>query len=628
MLFIENIALKDLSEESVRKGFTNILKRLGISFEISQNMINSPILDYFRPFFVNKMDQIKSLLNQTQEGINVLSLCETLLGIQIRPLSYERVGVKLIKAEKSEPRINNPPNHIIFPIGSQGGSQRDLLKLTKEQPIKIRLAERFCSSCKKSSYKAFCVECNEQTIQKYRCLEGHISDYSKCPECGRNAYSNTYQMVNIGEMVEIAMQKADSPQINRLKGVSFLDNISGIPEHLLKGILRSKHDIFVYKDGTARYSLTNSPIRIFSPKDANIDVETLHHLGYSHDIYGQDLFDENQLIEIFPYDVIIDEESSKFLFTHSKFLDDELVLLYDLAPYYRLTSKKNLIGSIIVGISPISQVAIIGRIIGITKFNLLFAHPIWHLLKSRYCNGVNDSITLLLDVLLNFSKDLSPSSHGGDLDTPNIINLVDNWTDLLNISKINTVSLNSHFYQYTNESTSLTDKITFDFPLLGLDTTLLHVTNNIEENIYLNLFQEKKIDSRVILTLDNLRKIRSVEEGMYVNSILINDFLEKISYSIIRFFQQPFRCKFCKQTYRRIPLSEKCPKCNNKTLEQTLSKGWVLRYFKIITHLSEKYQDNLTDYTKSWIKFIEINKNDLFNIGPQPTTLFSEFSEE
>jgi DNA polymerase II large subunit len=258
-----------------------------------------------------------------------------------------------------------------------------------------------------------------------------------------------------------------------------------------------------------------------------------------------------------------------------------------------------------MGISPISQVGSIGRVIGSTQFNLLFAHPLWHILKSRYCNGVNDSITLLLDVLLNFSKDLYPSSHGGELDTPNIINLMNDWIDLGNISKFNTTSLNLSFYEKKTESSSSTDKMTFDSHLLGLDTSFLHVTNNIAENNYFNLFQEKKVDSRVILTLDSLRKIRSVVEGVYVNSILINDFLEKITYSMIRFFQQPFRCKFCKQTYRRIPLSEKCPKCNNRTLEQTLSKGWVLRYFQIISHLSEKYNDNLSEYTKSWIKFID-----------------------
>ena len=627
ILFLENIAKNQLTRETIPPEFVNILKRLGIPFEISKSEIISPILNFFRPYFDDKLDELKNKLNQEIENISVLSLCEDFLGIPIKPLCHERIGVKLIKTEKSEPRIINPPHHIIFPIANHGGSQRDLLKLSKDQPARIRLAERFCPSCNKTSFNTFCKDCKELTIQKYKCREEHVSDSQTCKECGKRAYSTSYQRINVGEMVADAMKKAESPQISRLKGVSFLENRSGIPEHLLKGILRSKYDLSVYKDGTTRYSLTNSPIRIFSPKDANIDIETLHHLGYSHDIHGEDLKDENQLIEIFPYDVIINEDASKYLFMQSKFIDDELIFLYELPPYYRYTSTNNVIGSIIVGVSPISQVGSIGRVIGTTKFKVLFAHPLWHVLKSRYCNGVNDSITLLLDILLNFSKKLYPSSHGGELDTPNYINLMNDWTDLCNISKYKTISLNLSFYQKKIDPISLIDKGTFDSHSLHLNTSFLHVTSNIIENNYFNLFQEKKIDSRVILTLDSLRKIRGVEEGVYVNSILINDFLEKITYSMIRFFQQPFRCKFCKQTFRRIPLSDRCPKCDNRTLEQTLSKGWVLRYFQIIAHLSEKYRDNLSDYTKSWIKFIEINKNNLFDIGPQPTTLFSEYSQ-
>ena len=136
-----------------------------------------------------------------------------------------------------------------------------------------------------------------------------------------------------------------------------------------------------------------------------------------------------------------------------------------------------------------------------------------------------------------------------------------------------------------------------------------------------NQLTEKKVIARIKIALNSLQSIRGVEEGKYVDKLLINDFLIKISKSISRFFRQPIRCKFCKTTYRRVPLSERCPNCNNKTLELTLSKGWVLRYLHIINQLYDRYTDELSEYTKSWIRFIELNKNLLFDVGPQPTTL-------
>ena len=74
------------------------------------------------------------------------------------------------------------------------------------------------------------------------------------------------------------------------------------------------------------------------------------------------------------------------------------------------------------------------------------------------------------------------------------------------------------------------------------------------------------------------------------------------------------------------PMGYWCPICNKTGLELTLSKGWVLRYLKLINQLSEAYNDDLSEFTKSWIRNIEYNKRNLFDIGPQHTTLFSDES--
>jgi DNA polymerase II large subunit len=286
-----------------------------------------------------------------------------------------------------------------------------------------------------------------------------------------------------------------------------------------------------------------------------------------------------------------------------------------------LRTFNNVAGLIIVGISPTSQIGVIGRVIGYTKNNVLYAHPIWHLLKSRQCNGVSDSITLLLDVLVNFSREFIPAFHGGTLDTPTVLNLVDNWKDLMLYSKSNAVMLNQVFYKNLGKISQESKLLSYNFSLLNLPPITHHITENLSEIAIENKLREQKIVNRINIALASLRIIRAVEEGVFVDNILVNDFLNKITTSIARFFQQPFRCKICKRTFRRVPLRKNCPYCYKNTLELTLSKGWVLRYMQIISQLTKQYPE-LSESTKSWIRYIEMNKNLLFEIGPKPTTLF------
>ncbi len=607
-----------LDDELVR-----IMKDLGVRFEIKEDGLNTYEFNPFILLLRDKADQIIDIVNSEKENISVESLCQSLVGFPVRSLCSRRIGLKLVRIEKSEVRFTNPPHHVLFPLGKHGGSQRDFLKVSKQSSIEITISERRCESCGISSFNTFCPECHQLTTQKYVCRKGHIVDSSFCVECNRKAYPKSPKLVNVGAIFDSAFKKVKFPDIQKVKGVGLLDNQYGISEPIIKGILRAKHQIYVFKDGTSRYSFTNSPIRTFTPKEIHTSIEELVHLGYTHDILGEDLTNDEQLIEIFPYDVIINKKGLQFLFAQSKFLDDELVYLYDSAPYYRLRTFENVIGLLIVGISPTSQIGVIGRVIGYTKNNVLYAHPLWHHLKSRQCNGASDSITLFLDVLVNFSREFTPTFHGGSLDTPAVLNLVDNWKDLMFYSKSNTILQNLVFYKNLGTISQESESLSYNFSLLNLLPISYHITENLSEAAVENKLREQKIVNRINLALDSLRTIRAVEEGIFVDNILVNDFLNKITTSIARFFQQPFRCRVCKRTFRRVPLGKSCPYCYKNTIELSLSKGWVLRYMQIISQLAEQYPE-LSESTKSWIRYIELNKKLLFDIGPKPTTLFSD----
>ena len=72
----------------------------------------------------------------------------------------------------------------------------------------------------------------------------------------------------------------------------------------------------------------------------------------------------------------------------------------------------DLVGSIVVALAPHTSGGVAGRIVGFTNAEACFAHPVFHAAKRRNCDGDEDSVTLLLDTLLNFSRAYLPESRG------------------------------------------------------------------------------------------------------------------------------------------------------------------------------------------------------------------------
>lgn len=596
----------------------NILKQLGVPFTIVNDEVKATRFQSFTHGLRGKEEQLNRLLSNS--SMQIEEIIHELTTIPVRSLCHRRIGLKIIRVEKAEARHVNPPAHVLFPIGSYGGAQKNILKAKKEGTVNIQISERYCSSCEKFTFVSYCPECHQKTEQKYVCKKGHISETSKCRECGQYAYSARSKPVDISSLLESGFQDTGPLDLKKIKGISFLNSKNRIPEHIVKGILRAKHEIFVYKDGTTRFDQTNASLTHFTPKEIHTSLKKLYRLGYFHDIIGENLTREDQLIEIYPYDIVISKAAGEYLVKLSKFVDDELNFLYGLSPYYRIKSLDDLIGSLIVGLSPFSMVAILGRIIGFTENNVAYAHPLWHLLKTRNCNGDIDSITLVLDVLLNFSSEFIPAARGGGMDVPSIINSPNKWEDLSFYANNSSISMNLLFYQTLNDNPLEEELLSYNLSYLTPSLSPFHTIDNISWYSFENRFRESKIVSKIETELRVLGRIRGVKEGEFVDNILENDFLPKITSSINRFFLQPVRCNTCNTTLRRVPLTN-CPVCHRQTLGLTLSKGWVLRYLQIINQLNNKYNSDISEYCQSWVELIELNKLLLFDKGPRPTTL-------
>ena len=73
---------------------------------------------------------------------------------------------------------------------------------------------------------------------------------------------------------------------------------------------------------------------------------------------------------------------------------------------------------LVIGLAPHTSVGIVGRIIGYTETHVCFGTPNWHSAKRRDADGDADSIMLLMDSLLNFSRQFLSDRIGGLMDAP------------------------------------------------------------------------------------------------------------------------------------------------------------------------------------------------------------------
>ncbi|MFT4311684.1 MAG: hypothetical protein ACMXYF_00460 [Candidatus Woesearchaeota archaeon] len=172
-----------------------------------------------------------------------------------------------------------------------------------------------------------------------------------------------------------------------------------ITEHPLKKKLRETYDVYANKDGTIRYDASEVPITHFKPNEVGASISRLKKLGYTIDIHGNKIENEDQVIELFPQDIVIPccldspfEPADEVLFRVARYVDDELSQLYSLKPYYNLKTKEDLIGLLVFALAPHTSAASVGRIVGFTKNQGMYCHPMFHAAMRRDCFTYNTYI--------------------------------------------------------------------------------------------------------------------------------------------------------------------------------------------------------------------------------------------
>jgi len=570
------------------------------------------------------------------DNLSIKEAIEKISGVKIYFKGGTFIGARMGRPEKAKRREMKPVVHCLFPIGLSGGAQRNLIEaVEKNKVISIELVNRKCPSCNKPSLSLICKDCGSLTIiEKYcpNCNRELNSNQDLCPSCKRNSVSYKKVFINISEVFNEACKLLNTHAPKLVKCVKGLSNEMKIPEPIEKGILRAKYDLSVFKDGTIRFDATNAVLTHFKPSEIGVSIEKLKSIGYLYDKDGKPLVDENQLCQLNIQDVIIPKKCGEYFIKVTKFIDELLEKVYNLPPFYNVNSLEDLVGHLIIGLSPHTSVGVLGRIVGFTNANVCFAHPIWHAAKRRDCDGDEDSVALVMDVLLNFSKAFLPEKIGGLMDAPILLNLIVDPKEVarqaFNIETIERFPL--EFYENAcNQTDSKIAANLIDIYLnrLGKEEMyaqipFTHMVNNINAGTHESSYKKfKSMLEKLIEQLDLAEKIRAVEAKEVAKKVVSTHLMRDLAGNLKAFSNQKFRCKKCNSKYRRIPLCGKCLKCGGE-LSLTVFKGTIEKYLEITKELVEKY--DIGEYYRQRLNLIYIELQSIFKSCEKQKAL-SEF---
>ncbi|MEM3384599.1 MAG: DNA polymerase II large subunit [Nitrososphaeria archaeon] len=555
---------------------------------------------------------------------SVLDLISFLSGVPIKNKVSTFIGVRVGRPEKAEERRMKPPVHLLFPVGSFGGSSRDLVKAS-EKTVCVPIINRLCPKCSSSQFSSICKICKSPTIIVYTCPScGNTSDKNEiCPKCKIYMSPYSQKVLDLKKELSSASEKVDYKPVSPLKGVKGLMNDLKQPEPIEKGLLRQKYNLQIYRDGTIRFDATNMPLTSFLPNTIITDYKELVNLGY----------DLNELssgrpVPIYVQDVILPKNAAKHLINVAKFIDELLEKFYNVPSFYKVKEENDLIGHLIVGIAPHTSVAIVGRIIGFSNSQVCLAHPFWHSAKRRDCDGDADSITLLLDVLLNFSLYYVPSQIGGLMDTPLLLQpyIIPSEVEDQSLSIDSSERYPRDFYEKSYKSASAREVASIPLikNLLAKKEEYLDLKYNYDTK---SLFLSKERNSLATAPsfIEKIEKqfhyemmIKAVSFNEAIVAILTTHLLPDILGNLKAFGSQKVRCKKCGEKYRRIPLKGICIKCGGE-LQLSVTKKSVGKFLELAERLASN--NGVPSYVKMRVELAKEDFESLFGKEQKQATL-------
>ena len=553
--------------------------------------------------------------------------------IEIRNKFSTSIGVRIGRPEKAAPRLMKPPTHVLFPISDKGGPTRDLLKASKQENFFTNIFNRYCLNCNEPSIGIKCSKCGTKTSINYKCSKCRdVLDKPYCDKCKRIALSHSHKAFPIKAKLLDAQEKMGIRAQEPFKGVKELINQDRIAEPLEKGLVRQKYDLTVFKDGTVRFDATNSPLTQFKPSWIGTSINKLKSLGYTHDIEGNELTNPEQTVELLMQDVIIPNESGKYLVSVCKYIDTLLEKFYDKSAFYNIKNVDELIGHLIIGLAPHTSVGIVGRIIGYTETHVCFGTPNWHSAKRRDADGDADSIMLLMDSLLNFSRQFLSDRIGGLMDAPLLVQPLvlphESQPQAHNLEVMQNFPL--EFFQNTLEKKKASDVKCIEIIKMRLETEkqfygyeFTHRTSALTTSKSRSAYSTLgSMLDKFDMQIRNAELIDAVNASEIVSNVISTHLVPDIMGNLRAYARQNFRCTGCGKSFRRIPLIQTCV-CGH-VLIPTITRGSVEKYLKLAKRLVDKY--DVSSYQRSRIHALADEIDLVFGKNQGDQSLLTDYS--
>ncbi|MEW5747673.1 MAG: DNA polymerase II large subunit [Candidatus Thermoplasmatota archaeon] len=548
--------------------------------------------------------------NAVPQAGKSLDLVSSLAGMEVRARAVTRIGARVARPEKARERRMKPPPHCLFPVGHAGGPQRLINAASAAGEVRIELGERVCPAC---GSKGFMPRC-------------------RCGSHTRPTGASSLQAVPLSDMFETALANLREKRAPEVKGVQGMISKDKTPEALEKGILRANHGLFVFKDGTIRVDMTDVPLTHFRPAEVGIDVEAAKALGYERDHLGRELTSPDQLLELKVQDVVIPDSCVDYLVNTTRFIDDLLRDFYGLEPFYAVRTRGDLVGHLVVGLAPHTSGGVLARIVGFTRAHVGYAHPFFHAAKRRNCDGDEDSVIMLMDCLLNFSRAFLPEKRGGLMDAPLVLttrldpNEIDKEAHNMDVSSCYGLDFfrATQRYAHPKEVEASMDLVggrigtVLQYEGLGFTHEVSDISDGPVTSAYTSLeSMDEKLDAQMSLGV----RIRAVDVQDVAHRVITRHLLPDIQGSLKRFTGQQLRCPKCNAKYRRIPLKGVCY-CGNK-LTLTVHEAGVSKYLEKAKAIGSKY--GVPAYTLQRIELLENSINSLFQSDKVKNSKLDEF---
>ncbi|MEA3330032.1 MAG: DNA polymerase II large subunit, partial [Nanoarchaeota archaeon] len=574
------------------------------------------------------------LINKIVDKINsqgekdVLKIINNLSSYVIKDKAGDFIGSRMGRPEKAKLRKLTGSPHVLFPIGEEGGRFRSVQEAAGKGFVNSDFPIYFCPTCNKETIYRFCEDCGGKTNKKYYSfLKKEVVDEDKNSEGGDNRefYRRKVDIKTYLEKARKMINVTNNELPELIKGIRGTSSQNHDFEHLVKGILRSKFNLNVNKDGTIRYDMTELPISHFKPKEIFTSVEVLKKLGYDLDIDKKPLENDEQILELKPHDIILpsnveagDEKADDVFMNIANFIDELLEKFYHLPRFYNVKTREDLVGHLGVCMAPHNCAGVISRIIGFSKVQGLFATPYMHAAMRRDCDGDEAASMLLLDVLINFSRKYLPSHRGGTQDAPLVLNgridagEVDD--QILDFELVSEYPLDLYEKAEKRLHSSEVDVEFVKHRInKGVDpfvnTGFTHSTIDFNGGVLCSSYKQlPTMQEKVGSEMELVDKIRAVDSSDVARLIIERHFIRDIRGNLRKFSQQKFRCVGCNEKFRRPPMIGKCNKCGGKIIF-TISEGGIVKYLEPALALARKYnvpiyvQQNL-ELTKKHIESI------------------------